>query len=198
VLAFTDLLRQRQCEPETLDLHVSRHTGAHQIAVLVRYSSVPAAVDDGCRQTRACADQIGATVEEAEGEEAQGWWTRHMASTGGSNRLRVRLSWRPSEFERASAALVAAAGDARFDWIGRAAVGSGVVAIDGDVTRFATMVSALRSSDALRHVVIEDAPVALRRTTDVWEVSDTQQALWQALKSACDPRDTLNAGRGPL
>lgn len=198
VVAFTDLLRQRQCEPDALDVHVAGRGTARETVVLARYGSVAAAVDDACRQTRACAEQIGATAQEADGQQAQAWWTRHVACTDGDEHLRVRLSWRPSEFERASATLAVATRGADFDWIGRAAVGSGVVATGGDVARLAAVVSALRGSDALRHVVIEHAPAALRNTTDAWEVSDTQQSLWEALKSACDPRDTLNAGRGPL
>jgi hypothetical protein len=73
-----------------------------------------------------------------------------------------------------------------------------VVDIGGDLPDPAAVVGALRTGDVFRHVVIVGAPADLRRTTDVWEIPDTQQTIWKALKTACDPRDTLGAGRGPL
>jgi glycolate oxidase FAD binding subunit len=198
VLAFTDLLRHHQCEPEALDIHLSRRSGGEQIAVLVRYGAMAAAVDAECRQTRACADQIGATVEMADGTEAEAWWAAHDAAPAAPGHLRLRLSWRPSEFAHAATALAAAARGADVDWIGRGAIGSGMVGIGGDPSAHAAVVGALRTGDAFRHVVIVDAPAGVRRTADVWEIPDTQRALWQSLKRACDPRDTLGAGRGPL
>jgi glycolate oxidase FAD binding subunit len=198
VIAFTDLLRHHQCEPDALEIHLSRRRAHDEVVVLVRYGSVAAAVDESCRQTRACAEQIGAASEVAEGSEAGTWWTSHDAAPAASGGLRLRLSWRPSEFERAAAALATAAGDADVDWIGRAAVGSGVAGIGGNPSNHAAVIGALRSSDVFRHVVIVDAPVGLRSTVDAWEIPDTQQGLWQALKTACDPRDTLGARRGPL
>lgn len=199
VVAFADLLRHHQNEPEALEVRVSRHNATERIEMLARYGSVPAAVDDGCRQAVSCAQEIGAATEIAQGAEEATWWAAHDAAhTAPGHVLRLRLSWRPSEFERAAAALVAATRGADVEWMGRAAVGSGVVGIGGDLPDPAAVVGALRASDVFRHVVIVDAPVELRRAIDVWEIPDTQQMLWKSLKTACDPRLTLGAGRGPL
>lgn len=198
VTAFTDLLRQHQCEPEALEMHVKRRGGSDQVSLLVRYATVEPAVDDACRQTRASADQIGAIVEPADDGEAEGWWAAHMLAPAAAGRMQLRLSWKPSEFERATASLHAAVGDADVDWIGRAAAGSGLVGIGGDRATHAAVVDELRAGPAFKHVVVIDASADLRREIDVWTVPDAQQALWHALKVACDPRQTLGAGRGPL
>jgi glycolate oxidase FAD binding subunit len=198
VVAFADLRRHHQSEPEALEVHVSRRKTGERIEMLARYGSVPAAVEDGCRQAMMCAQQIGVTTAVAEGPEEAAWWAAHDAAAGPGHALRLRLSWRPSEFERASAALASATRGADVEWRGRAAVGTGVVDIGGDLPDPAAVVGALRTGDVFRHVVIVGAPADLRRTTDVWEIPDTQQTIWKALKTACDPRDTLGAGRGPL
>jgi glycolate oxidase FAD binding subunit len=199
VPAFTDLLRQNQCEPEALEVHLERRAGNNsQVSLLVRYATVEPAVDDACRQTRMCAEQIGAGVETADGADAERWWSGHVAAPAAAGRMQLRLSWKPSEFERAAGALHAAVGDADVDWIGRAAVGSGLMGIGGDPARHAAVVGELRAGPVFTHVVVVDAPANLRREVDVWNVPAPQRALWQALKVACDPSQVLGAGRGPL
>jgi hypothetical protein len=72
------------------------------------------------------------------------------------------------------------------------------VGIDGETSAHAAFVESLRADDVFGHVVVMDAPTSVRRAIDVWKVPQAQQALWQALKHACDPHATLGAGRGPL
>ena len=197
VLALLDQLRQRQCEPETFEAHVA-HGSSDEVVVLVRYGSVTAAVDDACRETRACADRLGAATATASGDDADAWWRAHEAAGAHSDRVQLRLSWKPAAFAQATDLLTRVAGDTAFDWIGRVAVGSGVLSLGGDAEAQARIIHALRASDVFGHVVITRAAASLRRLVDVWGPTPGQIALWPALKAACDPHDTLGAGRGPL
>lgn len=197
-LALAELLRQHQCEPDALEFHVARHEAAADITVLVRYGSVAAAVDAACEQTTEYARQLGASVEDAEGAAADAWWRMHDAPPMAAGSVQIRLSWRPAEFPLAAETLIAATRDVEAHWIGRLAVGSGLVRLGGDAAHHPGVVSALRASPAFRHVVIADAPSAVRHVVDAWDVSPAQRALWQPIKDACDPRDVLGAGRGPL
>lgn len=199
VTAFTDLLRQAQCEPEALDLHVSHTgTGRPDVSVLVRFASVKAAVEDAIRASQRCAHQVDGTTEIAEGAQQAEWWRLHQAAPRRTGGVLVRLSWRPSEFDRTCAALIEHAADAPIAWSGRAAAGSGLLGIGGDRARHAGIIQAVRENPGVRHVTMVDAPAALRHQVDVWQITSSDQALWGALKNACDPRDTLGAGRGPL
>ncbi len=198
VSALLDQLRQRQCEPDAFEAHVA-HGAADEVVVLVRYGSVTAAIDDACRETRACADLIGAATATASGDDADAWWRAHEAAGAHPDRVQLRLSWKPAAFAQATEFLTRVAGDIAFDWIGRVAVGSGVLSLGGDdVEAQARIIRALRTSDVFGHVVITRAAASLRRLVDVWAPTRGQLALWPALKAACDPHDTLGAGRGPL
>lgn len=197
-LALAELIRQHQCEPDALEFRLAWQDAAADIAVLVRYASVAAAVDAACAQTSEYARQVGASVEEAEGAAADTWWRAHDATPTDDRRVQLRLSWKPAEFPQAAEALIAATRDVEAHWIGRLAVGSGLVRLGGNAARHPGIVSALRASAVFRHVVIADAPPAVRHIADVWDVSPAQRLLWQSIKDACDPRDVLGAGRGPL
>jgi glycolate oxidase FAD binding subunit len=199
VTAFTDLLRQAQCEPEAIDVSVARASGGSAaIAMLILFASVQAAVDDACVQAARCAEQIGAAVEAADGDTASAWWQAHQAGTDLAASTTLRLSWRPSEFDRAAEALLSLADGVPLMLTGRAAVGSGSLGLAGDTERHAGIIETLRTHPLFRHVVIADASATVRSRVDVWGPSPDQTVLWQALKQACDPRDTLGAGRGPL
>ena len=199
VTALTDLLRQAQCEPEALDVIATRASGGSTtFSMLVRYASIQAAVDDGCAQTQRCAEQIGARVEAAEGDLASGWWQAHQTGAELATATTVRLSWRPSEFDRAAEALLGATEGVPFRWTGRAGIGSGSLGLAGDTERHAGIIDALRNHPLFRHVVVSDAPAAVRGRIDTWGATPNQATVWRALKEACDPRDTLAAGRGPL
>lgn len=197
--ALADLLRKAQCEAEALELSW-RHSGGSErdeTSVLVRFGSVAAAVEDGSRQVLRCVREIDGQAETLDGGEADACWLAHAAS-GTERQTTARLSWRPTELDRAAAALREAAGDLPLHWIGRLAVGSGTVTLGGPADAHAAVVGRLRTSPALRHVTIVDAPAGVREAIDPWTLEPDTEMLWRALQTACDPHGVLGAGRGPL
>jgi hypothetical protein len=197
-VAFVDRLRHLQCEPEALDLHVSRRGPVDRTVVLVRFASVPSAVDEAVDQATSVAEQLRGSVEVAAGPEAEAWWSSQRAVPSDRSLAHVRLAWKPAELARVADVLTAATRGLDFDLVGRAAIGAAVLRVGGDTTRQVEAVRALRASSACRHVVVIDGPRDLRQQIDVWGTDSAAQPLWAALKDACDPCDTLGAGRGPL
>src|SRR5262249_6974889 len=77
------------------------------------------------------------------------------------------------------------------DLVGRAAVGAGLVRIDGDDDAQARAIEALRASTVLGHVVIVRGSDALRSRIDVWGSHGDRQRLFDALKRTFDPHNVL-------
>lgn len=202
VVRVIDRLRDRQCEPEAFEMRVSQPAAASDGAratVLIRFASVAPAVDDGIDAARACADEAGATTTTVLEEDAEARaWADHRHAPRERADVVLRASWRPAALEDAAAALARATAGLRCEWTGRAVVGSGEIGLMGDHDDIPRAVDALRSSPAFDHVVIVESPAAVRERVDVWQTSTARAAIWRALKQACDPTDTLNAGRGPL
>lgn len=199
VTTLVDRLRDRQCEPEALDVRV-RHVPQVDTSflLLVRYGSVPGAVDDAVATTRACAEQIGAdAIDVVAGEQQDQMWVEHDAAPWSDAAAVLRLSWRPGAFIDAVAALDGTSRALGCTWIGRAAVGSGVVGLVGSDDDVVHAIDRLRKSPLFDHVVVVAGSPAIRARVATWQTPESQRALWAALKQTCDPAGTLNAGRGP-
>lgn len=197
-VALVDRLRQQQCEPEALDVHVSRRGPVDRVVVLARASSVDAAVAETVEQVTAIAEALGATVESSGGPQADTWWATQRDADAAEGLVCLRVAWKPADFARAADIILAETRGLDVDIAGRAATGSGMVSFGGETERQATVIAALRASPALRHVVILSAPRDLRRRIDVWGTDLSKLPVGRALKTACDPGDTLGAARGPL
>lgn len=203
VAAVVDGFREQQCEPDALDFRVTRDANAAvdaSISLLVRCSSVRAAVNDGIAVARACIGErtaaTGVSVFENESEKQA--WSDHDAASWSDADAVIRVSWRPATFAEAAACLGVAASPLRMTWTGRAAIGSGLIGVRGGHRDIAALVDALRGSALFNHVVVIAGSSALRASVGVWHIGETQQSIWRALKQACDPGNTLNADRGPL
>jgi glycolate oxidase FAD binding subunit len=82
---------------------------------------------------------------------------------------------------------------------GRAALGTGLIQLEGDVQQQAAAIAQLRDrSDVVRHVVIARADATLRSLVDPWGPGGETMALLQSIKATLDPAGVLNAGRGVI
>ena len=84
------------------------------------------------------------------------------------------------------------------DVIGRAAIGAGLIRIDGDTAAQASVIEQLRASPLFGNIVIVRGAAELKALVDVWGPHGDRQPLFDSLKRAFDPNGVLNAGRGPL
>jgi glycolate oxidase FAD binding subunit len=199
VTSVIDELRARQCEPEAFDVCVQSPGMAPSVAkLLLRYASVPGAVDNAIETTRDILSRAGAAGVDIveDGAEAAAWESHER--TVSAHEVVVRVSWMPASFGQAADALAEVARGVDFCWIGRAAVGSGLIGLSAPAADVSRIIGLLRASSLFAHVSLVRAPAGIRATVDVWPSPGPQGALWTALKRSCDPHDILNVGRGPL
>jgi hypothetical protein len=180
--------------------------------VLLRFASLPAVVDAQIAQTLALISAAikgpGAPKHDQregglviDGDEERTFWREHATRLWDEPGAIVRASWLPAEIAAVFGALDVAMAQARCappTLIGRAAVGSGLVRIDGDEAAQARAIDALRRSRHLGNVVIVRGSPALKALVDVWGSMGDRRPLLDSLKRAFDPNGVLNAGRGPL
>jgi hypothetical protein len=82
--------------------------------------------------------------------------------------------------------------------VGRAAIGAGLIRIDGDTAAQARAIEQLRAAALFGNIVIVRGSDELKAIVDVWGSHGDRQPLFDSLKRAFDPNGVLNAGRGPL
>lgn len=200
VVHLVERIRDEQHEPESIELRIIRGPDVPDLraAALVRYTSVPPAVQVGVDATRRYLEAMDVRPMVLEGEAETQAWVDHERATRGSADVVLRASWRPAALVDAAAALTRATAGLGCEWTGRAAVGSGEIGLTGEDDALVDAIEALRASPAFDHVVVVRSSAALRKRIGVWRTSDARTALWRALKQALDPTGTLNAGRGPL
>jgi glycolate oxidase FAD binding subunit len=162
------------------------------LTVVIRFASLPtvvhAQIEEARARLKACTTYAGILEGDAElsvwREHAQWLWTGDAAI--------VRASWLPAHIAGIVDELDT------LELVGRAAVGAGLIRIDGDADTQACAIERLRASAVLGNIVIVRGSAALKARVDVWGSAGDRQPLFDSLKRALDPHNVLNAGRGPL
>jgi glycolate oxidase FAD binding subunit len=211
-----------QLEPVAFDIHVrstqsSQSTQSNMLSansaasafnvfsVLLQFASLPQVVDAQIEQARALLTagppDCATSIDVLDGPAEQTTWRDHSQRLWDAPGAILRASWLPAslasglgELERVTAGLKACT----TSLIGRAAVGAGLMRIDGDTAAQASVIEQLRASHVFGNIVIVRASGALKALVDVWGPQGDRAHLLASLKQAFDPNGILNAGRGPL
>jgi glycolate oxidase FAD binding subunit len=195
-----------QLEPIAFEVATPRP--ARPSTVLLRFASLPVVVDAQIEQALALAcfkgtgapkrDQRdgGGSPSILDGDAERAWWRERAARIWSGPGAIVRASWLPAsivnvldDIERTGAVA---------ELTGRAAVGAGLIRIDGDEALQAHAIDQLRQSTHVGNIVIVRGSPALKALVDVWGPLGDRGRLLASLKKAFDPNGVLNAGRGPL
>src|SRR6185503_3571880 len=196
-----------QLDPIAFEVAVSRPSGTagpaavarpspardDGLQILLRFASVQAAVDAQVAAATEALSGIVSAVEAVEGYAERTVWLGHASRLWEKPGAIVRASWLPAALASAVGELPASA-----ELVGRAAVGAGMVRIEGDDQEQARVVEVLRHSPHFGNVVILRGSAALKTAVDVWGPQGNRGRLLAAMKRAFDPNGVLNAGRGPL
>jgi glycolate oxidase FAD binding subunit len=201
-----------QLEPVAFEILASSTPGAVQAfrpAVLVRFASLPAVVDAQVEQATAGLKACTTSLDVVHGDAERALWQAHATEIWEQPGAIVRASWLPANIAAglaeiaglkpcATSAPGAVAQGFSPAFIGRAAVGAGLIRIAGDTDAQAAAVERLRASSVFGNVVIVRGSAELKARVDVWGSHGDRQPLFDSLKRAFDPHGVLNAGRGPL
>ena len=163
------------------------------LQLFLRFASVQAAVDAQVAAATDALNGIASVAQVVEGYAERTLWLGYASRLWERPGAIVRASWLP-------AALVSAMGElpASAELVGRAAVGAGMVRIEGNDQEQARLVEMLRHSPHFGNVVILRGSAALKTAVDVWGPQGDRGRLLASMKRAFDPNGVLNAGRGPL
>ncbi len=208
-----------QLEPVAFEIHVrsTQSSQSHMLSansagsafnvfnVLLQFASLPQVVDAQIEQARAlltAGPQACATsIDVLDGPAEQTTWRDHSQQLWDAPGAILRASWLPAslasglgELERVTSDLTACTPSL----IGRAAIGAGLIRIDGDTAAQASVIEQLRASHVFGNIVVVRASGALKALVDVWGPQGDRAHLLASLKQAFDPNGILNAGRGPL
>ncbi len=191
-----------QRPPSTQSQDFSASSADSVFMVLLRFASLPAVVDAQVAQTQAALNGFATSIDVRDGDAERALWQAHATAIWDRPGAIVRASWLPANIAAALAALKGCATPVAQGFgpalIGRAAIGAGLIHIDGDTGAQADAVERLRASPTFSNVVIVSGSPELKARVDVWGSHGDRQPLFDALKRAFDPHGVLNAGRGPL
>jgi len=171
----------------------SASAAASAFNVLLRFASLPVVVDAQVAGATEALKGIATSIDVVEGYAERMLWRAQATRLWDGAGAIVRASWLPASIAAVLSELPAGA-----ELIGRAAIGAGLVRLDGDEAEQARVIGQLRHSPHVGNVVVLRGSAALKALVDVWGPQGDRQRLLSAMKLAFDPNGVLNAGRGPL
>jgi len=166
--------------------------------ILIRFASLPAVIDAQIGQATAALKACTTSIDVLEGADERTLWQAYATEIWDRPGAIVRASWLPANVADGLGELDRINGSGAPSLQGRAAVGAGLIRIDGDTAAQAAVVERLRASSVFGNVVIVRGSDALKAAVDVWGSHGDRQPLLESLKRAFDPHGVLNAGRGPV
>jgi len=162
------------------------------------FASLPAVVDAQIERATAALRPLAAALRVADGDDELTVWRGHTNGIWreGDDAI-VRASWLPANIAEVVTTLASVA-PSGVEFIGRAAVGAGLLRVCGSVDAQVHAIESLRDSSLVGNVVIVRAARALKERVDAWGSAGDRQPVLDALKRTLDPHGVLNAGRGPI
>ena len=179
-------------DPIAFEIVSRARAAGSRFGLLIRFASVAAAVDAQAAEAVATLQPYAAGVAALDGDAERSMWREHADAIWSGDGAIVRASWLPANIARVVEEVEA------FEFVGRAAVGAGLVRITGSDDDQARVVERLRASAAVGNVVVARASAAVKRRVDVWGSHGDRQTLLESLKRAFDPTGVLNPGSGPI
>jgi glycolate oxidase FAD binding subunit len=205
--SLTQALRRimgSQLEPTAFEVHLRstqnpqnpqrKNSSANSaLIVLLRFASLPVVVDAQVAAATEALQGVAASIDVMEGDAERTLWRAHATRLWDGAGAIVRACWLPASIATVLSELPDGA-----ELIGRAAIGAGLVRIDGDDAEQARVIGQLRHSPNVGNLVVVRGSAGLKALVDVWGPHGDRQRLLSAMKKAFDPNGVLNAGRGPL
>jgi glycolate oxidase FAD binding subunit len=195
--------RSTQSTQNAQSIGLTAGSASSALNVVIRFASLPSVVDAQVFQATGLLKGLATAIDVLDGDAERALWQTHATQIWDAPGAIVRASWLPANIAKVLAALK---GCATTDvaqgfspaLIGRAAIGAGLLRIDGDNDDQVAAIEQLRASPVFGNVVIVRGSPELKARVDVWGSAGDRQKLFESLKRTFDPHGVLNAGRGPL
>jgi glycolate oxidase FAD binding subunit len=191
------LLASNQFEFTALDVQVTPAATGPEYRLLARVASSPAATE---AQLAAVQRMVSGDGHPISGTPEDELWRDQVGAPWFGDATTIRMAWLPASLadvltllERLEHQTAAA-----LTLCGRAAVGTGLLRVDGSADAVVAVVEELRHCGTVANVVVLRAPSAVKARVDVWGAPADASAVMRAIKTALDPAGILNAGRGPI
>jgi glycolate oxidase FAD binding subunit len=171
----------------------------HPLRLLVRFESIPAAVDQQAANAIALLKDHGFSARAVSGSEEDALWTQHEQPVWRGPGAVLKVSLMPSALAGFLDTLDSKVGPTNYVAAGRAGLAVFLVHLGGDTAAQARAIEALRSTLAVgtgSAVIVRGSP-ELRTQADVWGPIGDGLSLMRAVKRQFDPAGILNPGRGP-
>ena len=191
------LLAANQFELTSLDVQATLGTIRGELRLLVRVASSPVATEVQLAAIRRMVTGDGQLIT---GQAEEDLWRDQVGAPWISDSTVVRLAWLPASLATVLTAIdrVGRENGAALMFTGRTAGGAGMLRVDGLPDAAVAVIEELRRSDAVGNVVVLRAPASVKSRVDVWGPSRDVAPVMRAIKTALDPAEILNAGRGPV
>ena len=187
-----------QLEPVVFELDMrAPRGGTPEIACLLRFASVPAAVEAETANASGRVATVHPAFRVMTGDKERELWLAYHRRPWEEPGIIVRASWLPGNIAELLSMIRTLSAEASLDVTGRIGTGSGLFRIDARRETQVDVVARMRASEVFGNVVVLRAPAELKSREWVWG-SPAGAALTTALKRELDPRGLLGAGRGPL
>ena len=191
------LLASNQFEFTALDVQMTPGAAGPEYRLLVRVASSPGATE---AQLAAVQRLVSGESHLITGPAEADLWRDQLTAPWIGDSTTIRMAWLPASLADVLTLLerVGQETGAGVTFTGRAAVGAGLVRVDGTVDAAVTFVDRLRDDDTVANVVVLRALPGVKARVDVWGARPDSSLVMQAIKTALDPAGILNAGRGPI
>jgi glycolate oxidase FAD binding subunit len=191
------LLASNQFEFTAFDVQMTPGSHGPEYRLLVRVASSPAATE---AQLAAVQQLVAGEAQIISGAPERDLWRDQVGAPWLGDATTIRLAWLPASLADVLTIFDRVSRDtgATLTFTGRAAVGAGLVRVDGAADATRSVVQQLRDDEVVANVVVLRAPAAVKADVDVWGEPVDSAQVTRAIKDALDPAGVLNAGRGPI
>jgi len=188
-----------QLEPVVfeLDMRVPRG-GTPEIACLLRFASVPAAVEAETANASGRIAGVHPAFRVLTGDKERELWLAYHRRPWEDPGIIVRASWLPGNIAELLSEVRTLSAEASLEVTGRIGTGSGLFRIDARREAQVDVVARMRASQVFGNVVVLRAPAELKSREWVWGPPGSGSSITSAVKRELDPHGLLGAGRGPL